>query len=118
MARRPKTLTRQQLQSRKDKAVRFTRDVAGDPDRADEIEGESLDDYAQRRRIQLMNAGRRSQMAKKSVEDYRAEVTDLKQQIRDLEDENQTLNDKLDNIAEVLEPEDQAEDDGDDDERD
>ena len=117
MPRRPKTLTREQLQSRKDRAVQFTRDVAGDPDRADEIEDESLDDYAQRRRIQFMNAGRSSRMAKKSVEDYRAEVADLKQQIRDLEDENQTLNDKLDNIAEVLEPEDEAEDDGDDDDK-
>ena len=116
MARRPKTLTRHQLQSRKNKAVRFTRDVASDPDRADEIEDESLDDYAQRRRIQLMNAGRRSHMAKKSVEDYRAEVSDLKQQIRDLEDENQTLNDKLDNMAEALEPEEEDEDEaGDDD---
>ncbi len=115
MARRSKTLTRQQVQSRKDRAVRFTRDVAGDPERADEIEGESLDDYAERRGIQLMNAGRSSRMAKKSVEDYRAEVLDLKQQIRDLEDENQTLNDKLDNIAVVLEPEEDAGDDGDDD---
>ncbi|HEV8417044.1 MAG TPA: hypothetical protein VGQ49_25855 [Bryobacteraceae bacterium] len=115
MPRRHKTLTRQQVQSRKDKAVRFTRDVAGDPDRADEIEDESLDDYAQRRKIQLMNAGRRSHMAKKSVEDYRGEVADLKQQIRDLEDESQTLNDKLDNIAQVLEPDEDAGDDGDDD---
>lgn len=110
MARRPRTLTRQQLQFRKDKAVRFTRDVIDDPDRAEEIEGESLEDYAGRRGIQLMNPGKRSRMAKKSIEDYRAEVVDLKQQIRDLEDENQTLNDKLDNIAEVLEPEEEGED--------
>jgi predicted RNase H-like nuclease (RuvC/YqgF family) len=112
MARRPKTLTRQQLESRKHKAVRFTRDVAGDPDRAVEIEGESLDDYAERRRIQLVNQGRGSRMAKQSIEDYRAQVADLKQQIRELEDENETLNDKLDNIADVLEPELEAEDEG------
>jgi predicted RNase H-like nuclease (RuvC/YqgF family) len=105
VARKPKTLTREQLQSRKDKAVRFTRDVVGDPERAEEIEGESLDDYAERRKIQLSNPRRRQTMARKTIEDYRDEVKDLKDQIRDLEDENQTLNDKLDNVADALEPE-------------
>jgi hypothetical protein len=50
-----KTLTRQQIQSRKAKAVRFVRDVLGDTDRADEIEEESLEDYASRRKIHLIN---------------------------------------------------------------
>jgi predicted RNase H-like nuclease (RuvC/YqgF family) len=112
VARRPKTLTREQLQSRKEQAVRFTRDVVGDPERAEEIEGESLDDYAEHRKIQLSNPGRRSTMARKTVEDYRDEVEDLKQQIRDLEDENQSLNDRLDNVADALEPE-EAEDEDD-----
>jgi predicted RNase H-like nuclease (RuvC/YqgF family) len=89
--------------------------VIGDSGRAEEIEGEGLDEYAERRNIQLVNDGRRNPMAKKSIEDYRAEVTDLKQQIRDLEDENQTLNDKLDNIADVLEPEEVGEEEADDD---
>ena len=42
-----KSLTREQLQSRKEQAVRFTRDVPGDPDRAEEIADESLEDYAE-----------------------------------------------------------------------
>ena len=42
-------LTRDQLQARKDKAVRFTRDVLGDPDRAEEFEEESLENYVERR---------------------------------------------------------------------
>jgi hypothetical protein len=58
-----KDLTRQQLQSRKEKAVRFTRDVLGDPDRAGEIEDESLEDYAERRKIALSNPGRKRTMA-------------------------------------------------------
>lgn len=33
----PKVLTPEQLQSRKEQAVRFTRDVLGDPERAEEI---------------------------------------------------------------------------------
>jgi hypothetical protein len=68
-----KSLTRNQLQGRKEKAVRFTRDVLGDPDRADEIEDEGLEDYAERRRIALSNPRRKRTMAT------------LKQQLDDLE---------------------------------
>ena len=50
-----KQLTRDLLQSRKEKAVRFVRDVLGDPKRAKEIADESLEDYAQRRKIRLTN---------------------------------------------------------------
>jgi hypothetical protein len=52
-------LTREQLQGRKDKAVRFTENVLRDPDRAAEIEDESLDVYADRRRIQITNPSER-----------------------------------------------------------
>ena len=44
-----KALTRDQVQSRKEKAVRFTRDVLDDPDRADEIADESSRRDARRR---------------------------------------------------------------------
>ncbi len=50
-----KALTRAQLQSRKAQAVRFVRGVLGDPDRAEEIAGESLEAYANRRRIIITN---------------------------------------------------------------
>lgn len=48
-------LTRKQLRSRKDKAVRFVQDVLDDPDRAEEIEDESLHRYAERCKIELQN---------------------------------------------------------------
>jgi hypothetical protein len=72
----PKTLTREKLQSRKDQAVRFTRDVVGDPDRAAEIQDESLEDYAQRRGIQLSNpwSSRTAMATRKTIADYRAEL--------------------------------------------
>jgi len=50
----PKTLTREQLQGRKEKAERFVRDVLGGPDRAAEIADESLEDYAARRKIKIV----------------------------------------------------------------
>ena len=54
-----KPLTRNQLEGRKEKAVRFTRDVLGDPDRADEIADESLEDYAERRKVKVINSFQR-----------------------------------------------------------
>jgi len=122
VARKPKALTREQLQGRKDQAVRFTHDVVGDPDRADEIQSESLEDYAQRRHIQLLNPRRRQTMARKTTQDYRDEIADLKDQLSDLEDENETLQDTLDNIAGIASGEDEdldesdSDDDSDDDE--
>lgn len=54
-----KRLTREQLQSRKDRAVRFLRDVVGDDERADEVARESLESYAERRQFALVNPRRR-----------------------------------------------------------
>ena len=54
-----KTLTRKQIESRREKAERFVRDVLGDPERADEIADESLDDYAARRKIKILDNPRR-----------------------------------------------------------
>jgi hypothetical protein len=76
----PKALTRDQLQARKDKAVRFTRDVLGDPDRAEEIEGEILEDYAERHRIHITNPSKRRAriMARgKTKADLEQEILDL-----------------------------------------
>ncbi len=52
-----KYMTRRELERRKAQAVRFARDVLGDPDRADEIEDESLEDYTKRGRVELVNPG-------------------------------------------------------------
>ncbi|HTQ59985.1 MAG TPA: hypothetical protein VMI32_07175 [Candidatus Solibacter sp.] len=41
-----RALTRRQLESRKERAARFVRDILGDPERADEIDEENADDYA------------------------------------------------------------------------
>ena len=94
-----KKLTRDQLESRKDKAVRFLRDVLGDPDRAEEIESESLDDYADRRRIQLVNPKKGSRMA------HRTETRrELLERIQELEQQNEELQDQLDQVADIVAP--------------
>jgi predicted RNase H-like nuclease (RuvC/YqgF family) len=109
--RNMKRLTRDQLQSRKDKAVRFVRDVLDDPDRAEEIAEESLEEYAARRKIQITNPHRRATMAKKTIEDYRAENADLKDQIGELEEENENLQEQLDTIGDIVAGEEEAEED-------
>jgi hypothetical protein len=50
-----KILTRDQAQSRKDEAVRFAENVLDDPDLADSISSEDLDDWVSRKGITLVS---------------------------------------------------------------
>lgn len=97
-----KQFTRKQVQARKDKAVRFTRDVLGDPDRAAEIEDESLESYTERKGFEITNP-RRNYMAarRKTVAELQAETEDLQEQVEDLEEENEGLQEQLDQIADI-----------------
>jgi len=100
-----KTLTRKQLEARKAKAVRFTHDVLGDSDRADEIEDESLEKYAERRHIQVVNPKGVKKMAVKTRRD-------LIDRIKELEEENENLQDRLQEISDLAG---ESEEEGDDD---
>jgi hypothetical protein len=101
-------LTRDQLEARKEKAMRFTRDVLGDPDRAEEIEGESLESYADRRKIQIINPKRR-----KGIMARGRTKADLEQEIANLQEENQELQDQLAAVADIVAPDDDDDDSGD-----
>ncbi len=105
-----KALTREQVQGRKGKAVRFVRDVLQDDDRADEIEDESLEHYAERRHIKLLNPEVR----------YMATKQELQERIQELEQENEELQSQLDEIADIVAPpdeDDQENDEGEDDDQ-
>ena len=52
-------MTCDQVESRKEKAVRFLRDVVGDDDRADAVEGESAESYADRKGLVIKNTAPR-----------------------------------------------------------
>jgi uncharacterized protein YceH (UPF0502 family) len=86
-----KTLTRKQVEQRKEQ---------DDPERAAEIEDESLEDYAARKRIQIQNPVRRLRMASKR---------ELEQQVEELEEEVDALNDRLDEITDLAAPEEEEE---------
>ena len=78
-------------------------EAARDPGRAAEIQDESLEDYAQRRGIQISNPWNRSRttMARKTIADYRTELGDLREQVEDLESENESLQEQLDEISSI-----------------
>src|SRR5581483_10010663 len=105
-----KSMTREQLEGRKAKAARFLRDVLQDDYRAAEVEDESLDSYAERRRIRLLNP---SISKGKSVMATVENKADLKRRIRELEDENDELQTKLDDIADLVMPEEGEDGEGD-----
>ncbi len=109
-----KSLTRDQLQNRKEKAVRFVRDVLGDADRAEEIADESLEDYAARRKIQITNPF----MRRNAIMARSKSKAELEAENADLRDENQELQDQLDTIADIVAPEDEDEEEEDDDDQD
>lgn len=102
-----KKLTREQVESRKRQAVRFVRDVVGDPDRADEIADESLEDYAARRKIQISNPSRKERiMAKRksapSYNDLVDRINELEGELEDVEEERDALAEQVEQIEEVL----------------
>lgn len=90
-----KALTREQLEKRKERAVRFARDVREDDELADQIENESLEEYAEHRHIKLLNPLRR---VKPMAVPTRRELTE---RIEELETENEELQSRLDEIADL-----------------
>jgi hypothetical protein len=56
---RKKPLRLEDVERRQAQAVRFTRDVVGDPDLADEIEGLTVEEYAERKGFPLTNPRRK-----------------------------------------------------------
>lgn len=100
-----KTLTRKQLESRKAQAVRFARDVRADDELADQIEEESLEEYAEKRHIKLSNPKGVRTMPVRT----RRELLD---RIQELEEQNEELQEKVDSIAEIVGEEEEEEEQG------
>ena len=98
-----KTLTRKEVESRKAKAARFTRDVLGDDDRASEIEDESLESYAERRHYQIQNPRGVKHMAIPTRRE-------LVERIKELEEENEDMQERLDGIADLVGEEEEEDD--------
>jgi hypothetical protein len=98
-----KALTREQLEKRKEKAVRLARDVREDDELADQIENESLEEYAEHRRIKLLNPTRK--VTPMAVATRR----ELMERIEELESENEDLQGRLDEISDLAASEEEEE---------
>jgi hypothetical protein len=106
-----KKLTSDQVDSRKEKAVRFTRDVLGDSERADEIADESIESYAQRRQFEITNPQERSKVMARTKTKSELEV-----EVQDLQEENDELQEQLQTIADIVGGDDEDEEEDRDDE--
>ncbi|HEV2177394.1 MAG TPA: hypothetical protein VGW33_09360 [Terriglobia bacterium] len=102
-----KVLTRKQLESRKAQAVRFARDVREDDELADEIEDESIDDYAEHRRIKIQNPQQGE--GKMSLPSRR----ELVERIEQLESDNESLQSRLDEIGDLASGDEEEDEDDD-----
>ena len=107
-----KILTRDQAQSRKDAAVRFAENVLDDPDKADDIESEDLNDWIERKGITLVENPRRKWSLEMANTNWSKD--ELLDRIEELEGENSDLQDQLDAISDIVSPP-PADDDTDDD---
>jgi len=98
----------------KEKAVRFVRDVVGDPERADEFQAMEPEEYAAGKRIEIKNpsSGNRKRTIRRLCM-ARPTYADLNDRIAELQEENQTLNDKLDSVLDIVSEEDDDEEDDD-----
>lgn len=106
------------MRAMQEKAVRFLRDVTEDPDRAEEFEAMSPEEYAEHKRIEIENpfsSGTRSTQRRIHMA-RRPTYAELQDRVTELEEENQSLNDKLDSISDIVGEEDEDEEDEDDDE--
>jgi hypothetical protein len=123
-------LTWEQIAERKAKGVRFLRNVVQDDDRADDLEDESLEDYAERKRFAVANPlaqgkenedtmpltkikngtgnGVRNSSRPAAATSNQTTLSnpgvtksDLLDRIHKLENENASLQDQLDDIADL-----------------
>ena len=106
-----KIKTLDQVEAMQKKAVRFVRDVLGDDVRAEEIEAEDPEDYAARKRVEIIENPHRRHRHMPTTGPTKAE---LEERVAELESENEELRDKLESIGEILDEESDEDDDGED----
>ena len=90
-----------------EKAVRFLRDVVGDPERASDFDAMTPEEYAEHKRVTIENPFLRTQ---RRVTMRRPTYADLKDRVAELEEENQGLNEKLDSIVDIASEEEEEDD--------
>jgi hypothetical protein len=99
-----KMRTRHQVETAKQRAARFVRDVLGDEQRAEEIATETVDDYAERKQITIQNPRKEKLMATKRE-------LELEETIEELEGELNVLRSAVSDAAALLPDDDDLDED-------
>ena len=112
-----KVMTPQQAETSKGRAERFVRTVLGDDEHADSIAEETLDEWAERKKVRIAGNPRRASLDIIEKGTNMPTKEKLLERIKELEDANDELNDQLDQISDIVAPpdEDEEDSDGDDD---
>ena len=108
-----KVMTPQQAGTSKARAERFVRTVLGNDEHADAIADESLEDWADRKKVRIVENPRcvSPQIIEKGGNMPTKEA--LQQRVKELEEENDDLQDQLDQIADIAAPPDEDDEDAD-----
>ncbi len=101
MAKRGKEKTKQQAAATQDKAVRFLRDVVGDNAKANEIEGLTVSQYAERKGLLLVNPAPKSK-PKNVTGSEKKMSANLKEKLVDVENEADDLDGDLQEAHETM----------------
>jgi hypothetical protein len=113
-----KSKTFDQIEAMRQKAVRFLRDVVGDSDKAEEFDLMSPSDYAEHKRIRMIENPASKIHRRSTTTMARKTYAELQEEVKDLKEENSDLSDRLDTILDIVSPQDDDEDEDDEDEDD
>ena len=113
-----KSRTRQQVATAKDRAVRFIENVLQDPERADDVANESVEDYAERKRIQILdNPGRGfSTMKKDELQTLVDDIQDCLEDVYTPEASREELAEAVGKVLDMIDGGDEDEDEDEDEE--
>jgi hypothetical protein len=98
-----KRMSRDEAAASKEKAARFVETALHDPEHADEIRDESLEDWITRKKIQIVENPRRC-TSPHIIERGGSMPTkeQLQKRVQELEEENDDLQDQLDQIFDIV----------------
>jgi hypothetical protein len=92
--------TYEQLQTKKDQAARFVRNILKNEEKADFIESESVEEYADRKKIRIKNPGGKINMAK--LKELQEAVIEAVATLDKADGSRTAMTEAIDNAREIL----------------
>jgi hypothetical protein len=92
--------TYEQLQTKKDQAARFVRNIFKNEEKADFIESESIEEYADRKKIRIKNPGGKINMAK--LKELQEAVIEAVATLDKVDGSRTAMIEAIDNAREIL----------------